>query len=730
MPSKQKKTWYNIKNQEKSIEVLVYGEIGFWGVTALDFIQELNDVSDGTEALDIRLSSPGGSVFEGIDIYSELRRRSLRGQKINVSIDSMAASIASVIAMAGDTISISSLGRVMIHKPWSFSIGTAENFREDAELLDSIEETIIDSYLKRKKVRDKFSREELAQKMEKDFWMNAEEAVENGFADSIFDQEEDAEDPVENVLQEVANKITNKDFTQYFEDTEFDDRCIKALNMSRSKILNRLSEEMGHNLKTPKGGNMPDKKATGGPENNNQAVENKEVQDLAKVRAEERARIAGIENLCSRFSVSAEVKKELINDENCTVEKASNRILDEISSKNVSLSPETRATVEADEVDKVRNATVNAFLGRSGVKQGKEVNDALSSEVPNTLHGHMRNSLIRSGMSATKVLNMNADSLASEFIRHTKNAVSIGTGDLSSGVLEDTINKSLGIGFNREGLSTWRSWVTVKSVNDFRDYSHAKLSNFSQIETILEGQAPKYGTMQDKKETGSISTKGRNAGVSRPALVNDDLSSLTEVPVAMGAAVAFQQNYDVYSTLNSNPTMNEDSTALFHSNHNNLAGSAGAPSKAAFDTARQAFREQTAPKGDADSVARRLNLVPRFVIAGPKHESAIEKLLFSQYDTSSAGSLAVNPYGTGGRTSVTPIIDATLGSLDADAWYMATDSMLMDHMVFLALNGRVEPFVRSSEATIDQPLGIYFSIYADYGVMVGEWRGLYKNAGN
>jgi len=171
---------YQIKAGPKSAEILIYDEIGeSWlgGISAKQFaadIKALPKVDDIT----VRINSEGGSVFDGTAIYNTLRNH---GSTINVKIDGLAASIASIIAMAGDTIEMAENGFMMIHDPWMVAAGTAEELRSQADVMDKVQEKLVDTYAK----RTKGSIEDIAAWMAAETWMTAEEALERGFIDSI-----------------------------------------------------------------------------------------------------------------------------------------------------------------------------------------------------------------------------------------------------------------------------------------------------------------------------------------------------------------------------------------------------------------------------------------------------------------------------------------------------------------------------------------------------------------
>lgn len=165
------------KAKGKRGEIYVYEAIGegwFGGITAKSFSDTLRELGD-VKALDIYINSPGGSVFDGIAIHNQIRR--FNGERI-VHIDGIAASIASVIAMAGDEIRIAANGMIMIHDPWGVAIGTAGDMRKTAESLDKVRDTILDTYI----AKTAGKREQISDWMAAETWMNADEAVERGFA--------------------------------------------------------------------------------------------------------------------------------------------------------------------------------------------------------------------------------------------------------------------------------------------------------------------------------------------------------------------------------------------------------------------------------------------------------------------------------------------------------------------------------------------------------------------
>lgn len=172
-----------IKNQtDSSADLFFYGDIvsetwqseGYEDDMAPGDVKKFLDQLDGTENINIHINSGGGSVFGGIAIYNMLRRNNAHK---TVYVDGLAASIASVIMMAGDEIVMPKNATVMIHKPsasYFFTTKNADDLRKDAESLDTCQEAIMQTYMTKAKV----DKEEIEQKVNDETWLTGEEAAE------------------------------------------------------------------------------------------------------------------------------------------------------------------------------------------------------------------------------------------------------------------------------------------------------------------------------------------------------------------------------------------------------------------------------------------------------------------------------------------------------------------------------------------------------------------------
>lgn len=174
------KKWYSIRAASAGVaEISIYEEIGIWGVTAGMFARDLKALGDVSN-ITLRISSIGGNVFDGLAIYNMLKDHA---STITVKVDGIAASIASVIAMAGDTIEMPANTMMMIHDPSGGVYGTAEDMREIAEVLEKVKAGLVSAYV----AKTGLDANEVADLMADETWLTAEEAVAKGFADTVTD---------------------------------------------------------------------------------------------------------------------------------------------------------------------------------------------------------------------------------------------------------------------------------------------------------------------------------------------------------------------------------------------------------------------------------------------------------------------------------------------------------------------------------------------------------------
>ena len=183
---KQLKFWNVMKNEEeKSAELILYGSIGsdeYWDdISDKAFKQDIENLGD-VENITLYINSPGGSVFSAVAIANTLKNHKA---KVTANIDGLAASAATIITSACDTVRMPKNALFMIHNPITFAYGNNQEMQKTVEMLDKVKNSIIETYLGKTKADKKT----LSELMDNETWMDAETAKEYGFIDEIVDEE-------------------------------------------------------------------------------------------------------------------------------------------------------------------------------------------------------------------------------------------------------------------------------------------------------------------------------------------------------------------------------------------------------------------------------------------------------------------------------------------------------------------------------------------------------------
>ena len=203
------------KCEEKSLVVNIHGEIGqsFFdfpdpekeenSVASVKDLQEILSKNKNIPTVNVYINSPGGSVNEGIAIYNILKRTRAY---VRVFIDGFACSIASVIAMAGNSIYMPKSSMQMVHNAWTVAMGNSEELRKVADDLDKINEVVISAYMSKFKGTEK----ELRKLLDDESYLTAEECLKYGLCTKIVDDSENTQSNVEDGLDATTNMFENK----------------------------------------------------------------------------------------------------------------------------------------------------------------------------------------------------------------------------------------------------------------------------------------------------------------------------------------------------------------------------------------------------------------------------------------------------------------------------------------------------------------------------------------
>ncbi len=174
------KKWFNIQGKatDAVAEVYIFDEIGAYGITAQDFISEMKEYKD--TPVNLRINCIGGDVFDGMAMYNIIKKREA---KTTAYIEGIAASMGSVIALAADEVVMAENSLFMIHNAWGGAMGEAEDMRKTASILEKISGEIANIYER----KTRLSLNRIVEMMDKETWLNAQEAYELGFIDLISD---------------------------------------------------------------------------------------------------------------------------------------------------------------------------------------------------------------------------------------------------------------------------------------------------------------------------------------------------------------------------------------------------------------------------------------------------------------------------------------------------------------------------------------------------------------
>ncbi|HEI8509168.1 TPA: Clp protease ClpP [Proteus mirabilis] len=498
------KSWFRMQAKEdQTADIYIYDEVGGWGISARRFTEDLISLGNLSH-INLHIHSPGGEVFDGIAIYNQLKNHSAT---ITVYIDGLAASMASVIAMVGDTVIMPKNAMMMIHKPWGVSWGDANDMREYADLLDKLENVLIPAYV----AKTGKTTEEITAMLEQETWLDGDECVEHGFADKVIE-------PVKAMASLTSKRI-------------------EEFSSMPSAIKNQI---------TPKNTTKPTQQT--------QPNSSPEPQPSATY-ADEQIRLNGIKDLFAMFGGRHnELMITCLADANCSVEKAREQLLNTIAQQqNPEPSNKDNAHIYAGNGNIVGDSVRASVMARAGY-QDYEKDNAYNSM---TLRELARASLTERGVGVATYNPMQMIGMA---FTHS-------TSDFGN-ILLDVANKAILLGWE-ENDETFEKWTKKGQLSDFKTAHRVGLGAFPSLRQVREGAEYKYVTLDDKGETIALATYGELFSITRQAIINDDMNMLTDVPMKFGRAAKATVGDLVYAVLIDNEKMS-DKKALFSTDHKNM----------------------------------------------------------------------------------------------------------------------------------------------------------------
>lgn len=710
-------------------EIRIDGEIGDnWfgdGLTSKKFAEDLTKLGD-VRKITVRINSPGGSVYDGVSIYNQLRSH---GARIEVLVEGLAASIASVIAMAGDTISMATGSMMMIHSPWTIAFGNAADMRETAAMLEKHESALVDIYVKRSGA----NRDEVKQMLLDETWFNADEAVDHGFADTADAESETA------ATEQANHREVFKAFAEEFRrntaaltplqiaaalKSAVADAFTQETDMSRAAPASVQTTDTPPNPAAPAASPAP--AAAPAPAVAAAAQPSTEQLQAARqqVAAEETARRVAVRTAFGRYAEShAALLSTCLEDMNCSVDVARERLLAKLGERHEPLGPGATlpaATPGQDESEKRRDAAVAAILARVGstVYDPEGRGDKLPQiDNSNPFRGFGLFDLAEDAVRRMGVTTrgMNRSMIVAAAFGHT-------TSDFPN-LLENVMHKLL-IAAYQGAEVTWPRVARVGDLIDFRAHPRYRFGTFSDLKVVNEAGRYEQGTIADaEKESITGKRKGRVLVISREMVVNDDLQGLSDAARGMGRAATRTIDKDVYAlpALNGgNGPQMSDGNALFHANHGNIAATPATPTVVSIDAARVQMGKQKDP-----SANDYIGLRPAVAWCPLALGSTFRTVNDAQYDPDANNKLQ-RPNSV--RNVVRDIVDSPrLDEISATAWYLLAAPTEEPVFEVAFLGGVREPRVEQEQEFSSDSL--QWKVVHEYGVAAIGWRGIVKNAG-
>lgn len=687
-----------------TVELLIYGNIGasWWddeSVTAKSVVDALKGTTATT--IDVRINSYGGSVSDGVAIHNELRRHAANGVAINVLIDGAACSIASLIAMAGDTITMPSNTLMMLHAPWGtlWVDGNAKEIRELADeyagVLETFGKAMAQSYAR--KTGKPAADFEAMWDAGKDYWYDADSAKAFGLCDVVTDGSMASDDDTQDDAAAQASALEH-----------LVARAPETLRTNLRAALRTTSHLQASARTSPPASagtttgaiTMPDPKKTAAEPNTPAA------NDPQAALAALRERNTEIRALAA------------LSPDNADVQAYVNRVIDEadpeISAGDVGkeilriqakgrepLNGGGRVEAGPDEREKLRTAMARAIDIRTG---------ATRAEGDNPFRGFTMFELARACAERAGVNTRGLDrmDIVGQAFTHS-------TSDFPL-LLSNVAEKQLRRGYE-EAAEVFPTITRAVTLTDFKPTSLAGLGRFSNLDKIPENGEYKYGTFSEAGSSLQLATYGKMFSISRQAVINDDLNALAEVPRKMGQAAKRTVGDAVFNILTTNPQLS-DGVVLFHASRNNLVSPGSAISTATVDGMRVLMATQKDKDGRVVRVPLKYIVVP--VGLGGLARTVLE----SQFEVSGSKNLTTPNIV---RNTFEVVEDPRLDAASPTAWYGVADPNLFDGLVVGYLDGNQTPYLESKEGwSVD---GTAWKVRIDAAAAVADPIGLAKNPG-
>lgn len=659
----------------------------------------------------VRINSGGGIASDGQAIYTQLV--DYPGE-VHVIVDGAAASAASLIAMAGDTITMRLGSFMLIHDPacpWTEGRGTEDEHRKLADQLAITSRSYAAIYAK----KSGMSVEDAREMMRDDTLLDGAGAMAKGLCtstdDSVtaqaaarFDYRIYRHSPAElrqaseGLGRMPAGDVVMSVFAGRSRGPVKSKEQIEMAKKTSAEVVageDPAADDLNANDLAPK---APEEEEAAAPD------------VVARVLGAERRRVQRITDAVAMAKLPAEFGQKLIADginEAKAVEMITAKWKDE-GDVDMQMVGRPTAKVGMEAREKFVAGAEKALLARTMLKGGER----------NEFSSLTLSELARMSLEMGGDTRKHTDRLSMIGAAFTMSSGMHSTGDFGN-ILANVMGKAALQGWE-EAEETYEVWTRKGSLSDFKATKRVGAGLFGPLAKVAEGAEYTYGTVGDRGEPIVLSTYGKILRISRQAIINDDLSILSDLPRKMGRAAKATIGDLVYGVLTSNPTMS-DSVALFHSSHSNLAGTGTALSVSSLGAAKAAMKTQKETL--ADGTSRVLNISPAYLIVPAAQEIAAQQLIASTVDPTASKGHAMNPVANMAKI----VADGRLDATSTLSWYLAANPAMFDTIEVAYLDGNDQPWLEQQAGwTVD---GVDLKVRMDAGVAPLDFRTLYKNPG-
>lgn len=426
------------------------------------------------------------------------------------------------------------------------------------------------------------------------------------------------------------------------------------------------------------------------------------IRSAAKDEAikQERQRASDIRVAVRSAGLEMSYADELINDD-VTVDAARAKVLEKLAARTDEPKITSRADIftTVDETETRRTLKTEAVMYRAN--PGLGLSDGARQYAGLSMLDLAKECLDERGIKHRGLDRLQIVSRAFE-----------STSDLPN-VLANVANKSLRQAYEA-APRTFTPWARQTSAPDFKLMSKVVLSDAPALEKVTENGEFKRGAVTDGKETYQLATYGKVIGLTRQAIINDDLSAFTRIPAMFATAAANLESDTVYGILTANAAL-ADSVALFHATHTNYTSSGTVISIDSLGVAKKLMRLQKTIK----SVV--MNLTPKYLIVPAAIENVAWQFVTPDYFPATAAT--VNPF----RGQLQLIVEPRLDANSATAWYLAADNNQIDTVEYCYLEGNNGVYIETRQGfDVD---GMEIKARLDFAAKAIDYRGLYKNVG-